>query len=387
MPELKPSSNIARTLGSRRWRATPRQPVGAGEAFSEVIVDGKRSVVGEPRGRMDRAGPQARQQRRRHELVVDAPAHVLGAGGAAVAPPGVVLALGVQRAVGVDPAGTVHAQAIEPVAFGGEAAGVLLVGFPVPDVALAAHDVPVAAQHVVAPGLQPLLQDRRQPLHDLELEALAQLAGGTRRNVEGHHAEVAEARLDVAALVVERGPAHRGQDFVGFAAAVDGHAAVALLRARVLEPGAVAVRAEGAVVQLVLLRLGFLQAQDVGVLAGEPVEEALGGGRTQAVGVEADDAHRERGSLGECARLPGAGTGLYPVRHGLPQPPVMRGAEGATPGTIERHARSPTRPRTQPAGPMCHPGTASPSVPLLRAPAPWLRAPGGGPRAAPSGAA
>ena len=43
--------------------------------------------------------------------------------------------------------------------------------------------------------------------------------------------------------------------------------------------------------ELVFLRLGFLNAQDVGVLRAEPVEEALVGGRAQAVGVETDDAH------------------------------------------------------------------------------------------------
>src|SRR3546814_3880337 len=43
--------------------------------------------------------------------------------------------------------------------------------------------------------------------------------------------------------------------------------------------------------QLVLLGLGFLHAQQVGVLGGEPVEETLACRGTHAVGVEADDAH------------------------------------------------------------------------------------------------
>jgi hypothetical protein len=41
----------------------------------------------------------------------------------------------------------------------------------------------------------------------------------------------------------------------------------------------------------VLLRLGFLDAQDIGALGGEPVEEALAGRRAQAIGVEADYFH------------------------------------------------------------------------------------------------
>ena len=43
--------------------------------------------------------------------------------------------------------------------------------------------------------------------------------------------------------------------------------------------------------ELVLLGLGLLDAEDVGVLLQEPVEEALPGRRADAVGIEADDAH------------------------------------------------------------------------------------------------
>src|SRR5690606_22676002 len=152
-----------------------------------VVVDDERRVVGEALLAVDRARTQALAQGRGHELVVDAPADVVGTGRAAVAPPGVVLAFRVERAIGVDPAAAgghvglllaVGAQAVEPVALLRQAAGVLLVGRPVADVQAAAHDVPVAAQDIVAAAGQPLVQDRPQPLHHLELVALAQLAGG-----------------------------------------------------------------------------------------------------------------------------------------------------------------------------------------------------------------
>src|SRR5690606_34041069 len=116
-----------------------------------LVVHRVRRVVGEALFAVDRAGAQARRQRRGDELVVDAPAHVVGARRAAVAPPGVVLALRVQDAVGVHPAarprrGAVAAlvladQAVEPGALGRQAAGVLLVGGPVADVLAAADDV------------------------------------------------------------------------------------------------------------------------------------------------------------------------------------------------------------------------------------------------------
>src|SRR5690606_39386460 len=78
--------------------------------------------------------------------------------------------------------------AVEPGALRRQAAGVLLVGGPVPDVLAATDDVPVAAQHVLAAAGQPLVEHRLQPLHDLELVALAQLAGGAGGDVERDHA-------------------------------------------------------------------------------------------------------------------------------------------------------------------------------------------------------
>src|SRR5207342_3951221 len=114
------------------WR--PRRPRSSG-VLRQVVVDDEGRVVGETRLGMDRARTQPVAQRRRHDLVIDPPADVLGARRAAIAPPGVVLAVGVQRAIRIDPTArlsidTLQAQAVEPVALGRQAAGVLLVGFP-----------------------------------------------------------------------------------------------------------------------------------------------------------------------------------------------------------------------------------------------------------------
>src|SRR5688572_20205013 len=100
MPELKPSSSMTSTLGLRRLTSTRCQP-GRSRTASEVmvVVHRERRMVGEARRRRDRARLQAVPQRGRDELVVDAPADVLGARGATVAPPGVVLAFLVQVAV------------------------------------------------------------------------------------------------------------------------------------------------------------------------------------------------------------------------------------------------------------------------------------------------
>src|SRR5690606_4077314 len=112
-----------------------------------------------------------------------------------------------------------------------------------------------------------------------------------RGNIERHHAEVAEAGLDIAPLLVERRPAELRAQLVRLTAAVDRHAAVALPGGRVAEGHVVARRPEHPCGELVLLRLGFLDTHDVDVLGGEPVEKTLVCSRTDTVGVEADDAH------------------------------------------------------------------------------------------------
>src|SRR6185312_8979062 len=115
-PEAKPSRPMLRMRQLRPGTA----------AASVGIVDGVRRVVGEALVAVDRATLQPLAQRGRDELVVDAPAHVV----AAVRPPRVVLALGVQCAVTVHPAAL--DQAVEPAAFLRQATGILLVGLPVP---------------------------------------------------------------------------------------------------------------------------------------------------------------------------------------------------------------------------------------------------------------
>src|SRR5690606_36555313 len=122
--------------------------------------------------------------------------------------------------------------------------------------------------------------------------------------------------------VVERRPAQRRAHLVGFAAAVDRDPAVALLRHRVAVD-AVLYRAEAGVAQLVFLGLGFLQADDVGVLLREPVEKPLVRGGADAVGVEADEAHavdhgRRRASLAKSAAARSAAPALVCVPAAAP---------------------------------------------------------------------
>src|SRR5579875_2786023 len=161
-PEEKPSRVTATSTRVRCGAATSATAAAScGVGSLNVVLHRVWRMVGEAGRRRDPAGFQALAQRWRHDLVIDPPPDVVGARVAAVGPPGVFLGLGFQ-----------HPKADQPSALFRKASGILLVGFPVPDVAFTAHDVPVTAQHEVAAAGQPLVENRTQFLHRLELELL-----------------------------------------------------------------------------------------------------------------------------------------------------------------------------------------------------------------------
>src|SRR5688572_30750419 len=83
-PQDRPNTSMIATFGRRRLRITSRQP-GRGAALAGaaavagsegvVIVHREGRMVGEAWGLRYRARAQPVAQARRHELVVDAPAH------------------------------------------------------------------------------------------------------------------------------------------------------------------------------------------------------------------------------------------------------------------------------------------------------------------------
>src|ERR1035437_5871164 len=160
-PDEKPNRNIVHAAGcvnafqTEGLAGLDSAAAAAAIGASGTVVDNVRRVIGKPRRRVDRAAFEACPQAGRHELVVDAPADIVRARRAAIAPPGVVLALRMQGAIAVDPTSFVRAKTIQPLTFRRQAAGVLLVRGPIANVERAAHDVPVAAQHVVASAGKP----------------------------------------------------------------------------------------------------------------------------------------------------------------------------------------------------------------------------------------
>src|SRR6185503_13895051 len=99
------------------------------------------------------------------------------------------------------------------------------------------------------------------------------------------HPELAEARLDVAALGVELAAGETAPHLVGRTAAVERDPAIALL----LREGVAGLERLQPVqlrVEIGLVALQLLQADDVRLLRRQPAEQPLAGGRADAVDVE-----------------------------------------------------------------------------------------------------
>lgn len=215
------------------------------------------------------------------DLVVDAPAHVLGPGLAAVAPPGVLLGAGVQLAEDVNEADVIQ-EAAEPLALFGQEAGVLLVGAPVLQVDFLVGDVPVAAQDDLAAAVLQFLHVAGEGFHEDELALQALFGRGAGGDVDRDDGVGAEIHLDVAALGVEFGLAEAFADGLGGMGGVDAHAAVAAPLGQVEASDG---RADGlhGVVHVGELGAHFLHADGVGPKGGRPGEPALAGGGPDTV--------------------------------------------------------------------------------------------------------
>src|SRR5262249_43010716 len=139
-----------------------------------VVVYRERRVIREALRLVYPRALRLRRDARRRDLVVDAPADVLRPRPAAVRPPGVLPRPLIHLAEHVDPPHPVEGFA-EPGALLGEEARVLAVAAPVLEVDLPVRDVPVAAEHELAPAGLQLLQDGHELVEEAELRLLALL--------------------------------------------------------------------------------------------------------------------------------------------------------------------------------------------------------------------
>ena len=149
-------------------------------------------------------------------------------------------------------------------------------------------DVDVAAEDEALARRCPRVQPRRQFRHKGFFFGLTLLAAGAAVHIKANERKTGVARLQIAAFAVDFRPADAVLHRLRRVFQVQGDAAVALLfRVVIVVVGKGKIG--GVAFQLRQLRLGFLDADSVGVLRVEPLEEALARGGTDAVGVECDD--------------------------------------------------------------------------------------------------
>src|SRR6185436_16832069 len=91
----------------------------------------------------------------------------------------------------------------QPRAFLRQETGILLVAAPVAKVDRLVRDVPVAAQHDLAPGLAQRAQVRQEGSEKPEFRCLAMGAAGARWQIDADYRQCVEVRLEVAAFDVE----------------------------------------------------------------------------------------------------------------------------------------------------------------------------------------
>ena len=220
------------------------------------------------------------------DVVVNAPANVVGAGVATLAPPGVLVFFVVDEAEGI---AVVAGEEIgQPLAFLWQEAAVFQVAFPVFQVFFGVGDVDVAAEDEALARLRPRLQPRREFGHEGFFFLLAFVAAGAGMHVKADDAVRGVHRFEVAPFAIDFRPADAVANRLRRVFQVQCDAAVSLLFGVVI----VIVRervVHGVVLELVFLRFGFLNADGVGILFGQPAEESLASCRTDAVGIEGYD--------------------------------------------------------------------------------------------------
>lgn len=165
-----------------------------------------------------------------------------------------------------------------------------MVSAPVFQVLFRVGDIPVAAQDDLAPRAGKLLKMRPELVHEGKLGRLPVLAAGTGGQVDRDDGKRTEVGFEITAFGVDVGYAQALDDAVRRATCVEPHTAVALLL------GTVEVAVKSRWVKHICRHVGnlglkFLQADDVGALAGEPRIKPLAGRRADAVEIESYNAH------------------------------------------------------------------------------------------------
>ncbi len=200
-----------------------------------------------------------------------------------------MLRLRIDTAEYIDPPKLVENFA-EPGAFFRKETGIFLVGTPVLQIDLLVGDIPVTAQNDFPAAGCELFEYWEKLLHKKEFGGLPVLATGTRRKIDGNHAQVAEVRAQIASFHVDRGDTHAFDNLVGLAPAVNAHPAVTLFLGTV-EIAVVVIRCEYFTIEVGGLGFQFLHAHNVGILQRQPAEKAFARGGAHAIQVKRYNSH------------------------------------------------------------------------------------------------
>jgi orotate phosphoribosyltransferase len=184
-----------------------------------------------------------------------------------------------------------------------------MLPLPVLQVDLLVGDVDVAAEDELAFALE-RIQVREEALEEAELGSLAFLAGRAAREVAADDRQLArrrvEAQFEVAAFGIELGVAPAHHHLARGVLGVNRSTGVALLL-RKMEVALEACHLFEAAFDVAGLDLDLLHANTIRRQFGHPVGHALGGGRAQAIEVEAGQFEQKEFPMAE---VKGAGDRL-----------------------------------------------------------------------------
>lgn len=261
---------------------------GSDGGLREFDADG--AVVGAGDFGLDEGGFQAGPEFGADQEVVETPPDVPGAGAGHEAPPSVMAAAWFEFPEGVEEAGVEYG--LESGAFLGGEAVVAEVGFRVREVQFGVGDVEIAAEDYGLGGLESAKEGQERPVPVLSIVEAGQFPLGV-GDVDVDEEEVGELGGEHSSFAVMRGNADAGGYVEGAMSGEDGGAAVTLLLGGVPVGG---IGGGPALLDVVGAGFGFLEAEDVGAVVLEVVQEVLAQHRAETVDIPGDKLHRGEGT-------------------------------------------------------------------------------------------
>ena len=128
------------------------------------------------------------------------------------------------------------------------------------------------------------------------LSQLTIVAGTARREIHGNNRQILEVDLHIAPFGVKLSSVKTDHHIFGFNFRPKSHSRIAFFL-RTVNPGVIARTMAHFVCDICFLRFEFLHAQHLRIGFLKPIPKALGGGRTNTVGVKSHDAKHAEESL------------------------------------------------------------------------------------------